>query len=177
MTATYAADEQWATESRPRHRQGIRMLVDAERWDSMVDLGCGRMSIGSAVFSPYLYSTHGAILRIDADPEAQADLTANYREVTKFDLPGRMAAVSFFSTELTAGYLTNQALYAMLFTDNPNLTDIFAVGIFYERQKKVYQSTGPVGPTESRVLLPAGSKMYGPDVVEVYRRIRRPVGL
>jgi hypothetical protein len=101
------------------------------------------------------------------------------------------AFVSLFSSEITAPYRTNYKFYSRIFAET-NLKAGLVSGFYYGKRKgqnPVREAGGvvsyqtlesieaaervSVGFTEKRIIMPVPSKMFGPDVVEVWKIFER----
>lgn len=122
-------------------------------------------------------------------------LTADYRtEMDKIQkwMEDRMLGqprtiTSLFSSELTASPEVNSRFYRSLFERFPRLERLIVSGFYYsERRRKSrveevsgllsWQSIGDLETEldERRHLMRVPSKLFGPDVVEVWREFIRP---
>jgi hypothetical protein len=197
----YGTDAWWdeyrefAWESLQRHRDAFERLMYMAPWhlctyNTTFDLGAGRAGIGFNVVRAS-HTVH--YVSYDADPNAKADHCVDYRTLSRLEpldsQPSPITMVtSFFSTELTAGPHANQSFYRHLFKCNPELQTIVVAGMYYADKADhpsvtetggivSWQSIGPVRTNETRLLIPAPSKMFGETVVEVWRRLDRPEDL
>jgi hypothetical protein len=160
----------------------------------VVDLGCGRSNeffhYGNPEF--YIGIDQNAIA---VDEGRRITLEANYRdrEIVKrlIDEHALTAAVSLFSTELTCPSDANHAYYEALFRHTP-VQAIFVAGCYAEHaqgEETIIETGGLVSfqtfggfesafPTdlfdETRVCVACPSRMFGEDLIEVYRLLQRP---
>lgn len=98
--------------------------------------------------------------------------------------------VSLFSTEITASAEENQTLYERLFKEIPTLRYGLVSGFYYssKKDKVVIEETGGITSwqtldsiedrnsdkfSEMRIYVPCPSKMFGEDVIEVWRILER----
>lgn len=192
----YANDEFWAAyaeyvkETRAVHQRVTTLLTGHRPLTAIVDLGCGRTKEALRLFSPLRY------IGVDADPAVGADITMNYRDVEGLRLAMKhpnletlrhpSTFVSLFSTELTASPEVNTEYYAKLFNTFPSLRRGVVAGFYYSRRRTEptvseaggltsWQSIGDltVSMRETRVALRVPSKLFGDDVVEVWRLLER----
>ena len=156
-------------------------------FQDVVDFGCGAFNEFNVYARPSLY------LGIDVNAPADDPLLiqVNYRQFSdltqlfKQTLPPT-AFVSLFSTEITAPREENYAFYEKVFGELPTVKSGLVSGFYYASKK----GTNPIGETggilsyqtlerledvssalfsERRIVLPIPSKMFGPDVFEVWK--------
>lgn len=154
--------------------------------DRVVDLGCGLCEFETAV-CPYAYlgiddRSHKAGLRLDYLSERQLVLD----KVRGFDAT---AFVSLFSTEIVMQ--APSLLYEKLF-DVPSIHVGLVSGFYYANRKYEnpvteagglvsWQTLSPPEETaqgrnfreRARIVLPVPSKLFGPDVYEVWRFLEK----
>jgi hypothetical protein len=168
---------------------------DGERYPfgDYIDLGCGKCN------EFFHYYRHGYYMGVDlnADENNRKIIMrrGDYRD-KKF-LKSVMdenhgAFVSLFSSEITAPYEENYKLYNWIFKTFPNIRAGLVSGFYYEKRKhsvriretgdiisfqsiENYSDCKRIGYTEKRIYLPVPSKMFGPDVVEVWKIFDRKV--
>jgi hypothetical protein len=122
--------------------------------------------------------------------------TLDYRKeidtvITKANEYSPTTFVSLFSTEVMGSHEDNVQLYDKLFNEIPSIENGLVSGFFYDDERrnnevveeagdlKSYQSISPFSINESsiyierRLLMPAPSKLFGPNVVEVWKLLRR----
>jgi hypothetical protein len=155
---------------------------------NVVDLGCGRSQEFYHCANPRYY------LGVDENVEENEPsfeytlLKANYREKVRWE--GMTAFVSLFSCEITAPFPQNYVYYNALFALNPDIQAGLVSGFFYANRKhenpvvetggiKSWQTLeAPDGVvsslfSEKRIIQPVPSKMFGPDVFEVWKIFNR----
>ena len=111
---------------------------------------------------------------------------------TKYELYGYYGfeptlVTSFFSSELTAPQHENATFYRELFKRIPTLKNILVSGFYYSRKRNApvveevgglisHQTIGDLDYDlpETRILERVPSTLFGPDVVEVWRLLKRP---
>jgi hypothetical protein len=160
----------------------------------VVDLGCGQGNEFFHYGKPALYVG----LDQNAAPIHEARrirLKADYRDVNVIkEIVGQhalTAAVSLFSTELTWPPKANHIYYEGLFRQT-TIQAVFVAGGYAEHAEGEetileagnlvsYQTFGGfegLSPTslfdETRICIACPSKMFGEDIIEVYRLLQRP---
>lgn len=200
MSNTYANDEFWAAyaayvdEVAPLHQRAIEHLLRSQQCrigSCLLDLGCGRINEAARLFVMDTY------IDIDADPANNPahepvdyrDMTALTRVLRRCSRPD--AFCSLFSTELTAPASTNNDYYQQLFDTFPTLQRGIVSGFYYDDSRRndpvveeagglrSFQSIGLLADdrfcsfTETRLQLRVPSKLFGRDVVEVWRLLER----
>lgn len=153
----------------------------------VVDLGCGLGEYSQ-------YGSHDRYVGVDLNNPndikdfVQADYhTPNLAELLPF---APTAAVSLFSIECCHSAPEKYALYEKLFERLPSLQYALVSGFFYE-SKHDQETVGEAGGivsfqtieapeayespvfTEERTQINTPSKMFGPDVVEVFKTLSR----
>lgn len=193
---TYADDKFWeayedfVVESLPRHKKIIEEWASATSltFDSLVDLGCGKTKEAQRLFGPKHY------LGLDLSPTLDANVLAtDYRSPR---LPTLLNSYkpncfsSLFSVEITRPFTENYELYERLFEKVPTLDFGIVAGFYYEKRKGqlVVEENGGLTSYQSieaqeivksdnffehRTYVRAPSKLFGPDVVEVWKLFRR----
>ena len=115
----------------------------------------------------------------------------NYRHLSSLQQLrsyGPATVISLFSIEPTGTPAQNHRLYRQIFRHLPSVAQILSAGFYYQRQwdelEPVLESGGllshqlngavPFLPGETRIQVAAPSKLFGRDVVEVWRYLIRP---
>lgn len=161
-------------------------------FNNVIDLGCG-LSEFHQWCAPLFY------LGIDLNASNQVDTsfrcaTGDYRVLdvlrAKIGSCVPTAFVSLFSAEITASAQDNRTFYEQLFQAFPVLKSGLVSGFYYHKRKDTnpvietgdvvsYQTLGGIEDYASPlfdqfwVTLPVPSKMFGEDVVEVWRFLKR----
>lgn len=188
----YADDEFWlryegfVKESFDRHEKAIFCLLDSMRpvHSQVVDLGCGRVKESARFFSN--------VVLTDKEPSDGCDFKLDYMDSEALESllneVNPAGVVSFFSIELTHLPRVNERLYGEIFRTCKSVEWILSAGIYYAHKPispTVYEAGGllswqSIGPvlntetfTETRLLVPAPSKLFGPYPVEVWRLLER----
>lgn len=160
---------------------------------NVIDLGCGE-------FQEFRRTFPDKYVGIDVNPfdtSVSEILHLDYRQIDWSDQLIRHICrfatgfVSLFSTEITAPVANNYALYERLFNELPNLRVGLVSGFYYtderEGQNPVMEAGGICSYqtlespervvsgifTEKRIVMPVPSKMFGPDVWEVWKIFER----
>lgn len=186
----WAAYEAYVNENIDRHAKAIQKL--GWFFAPVLDLGCGRVMEGRQLL---VRNRAGVSYRgVDVDPVERKDvLAADYRtelgtvatwlEAQEF-LPATV--LSMFSAEVSGNAKANAELYANVFATFPSVERIISAGFYYESRKTEltvgevggltsFQTIGPLLPGEYRLLERGPSTLFGADVVEVWRLLRRHV--
>jgi hypothetical protein len=152
---------------------------------SVIDLGCGLNEFGQYGISSYYVGVDLAPSRIDNTfMHVQADYTKDENLWSK--LPYKPNTfVSLFSAECCLNVQDRYALYRRLFA-NPDIKCGLSSG-FYYKSKRHEETVGETGGIQSfqtiddigsdvvldvqevRLIMETPSKMFGPDVVEVWK--------
>jgi len=194
---SYASPEFWniygeyLMEVSEKHIQALGMF-DISRNVAHLDLGCGKHLSALRLLSPTWY------LGVDKDPPSNSRvIRADYRMemddiqnyiVEDRGLPCSPTFISsLFSSELTASPSENSRFYKSLFERFTDLGSILVSGFYYSSKRSEesveeiggivsFQSIGDLDMEleEVRVLQRVPSKLFGPDVVEVWRLLRKP---
>jgi hypothetical protein len=156
-----------------------------KNWDfrDVLDLGCGEAQEFRR-FGPA-----GRYCGVDSTAKA-ANVRLDYRRMDWRAWPVCATAfVSLFSVEITSTPSANYRLYEQLFT-HKNIGSGLVSGFYYTDRKNenpvkevggvtsfqtlesVEDVVSPVF-TETRIVLPVPSAMFGPNVVEVWKFLRR----
>lgn len=196
-TDFYRAYAQYLREFTVRraHDRVFAAVQSQRAFGNVVDLGCGLSE-----FHQYTEPRRYLGIDLNAPQEQQGNsfrlVTGNYRDVdfvreqTRQQRP--TAFISLFSSEITAPKDDNRTLYEALFAAIPSLRAALVSGFYYERRKHEnpvretgdivsYQTLGTIDEYPSPVYdqywltLPVPSKMFGDDVVEVWRVLTRVV--
>jgi hypothetical protein len=173
---------------RKAHDWMFHVALIEPRFNDVLDLGCGAFNEFLVYAKPENYigidigassaATNGRIIRGDyRDVET---LTALVRPNTP------TAFVSLFSTEITAPFKENYALYENIFKSIPSIKAGLVSGFYYVSKKE----QNPIGETggiqsyqtlecieeahstlfeERRMILPVPSRMFGQDVFEIWK--------
>lgn len=193
---------EYLDESRDRHLAAVNALFEGEGLPvtgrRILDLGCGKFQEARSLLAPKDY------LGVDVDPpEDLFGFKADYRKEwgivadtalnpSKGDdalFPDLI--VSLFSVEITASAEPNRELYELAFRDVPTVKHILSAGFYYTDKTghnpveeagglKSWQTLDLLDPhnkvfSESRLYVPAPSKLFGPNVVEVWKLLTRRV--
>lgn len=179
--------EVYVEESAPRHRKAVDLLLIDQLFPGcLLDLGCGRCQEARELLYPQKY------LGVDL---VDGPLKLDYRNLGAFcdALQGEKptAFASLFSVEVTGNWFDNYPIYRRLFEAFPTIEWGLVSGFYYKGEQdqptvaeaggiKSYQSLFDLadvrddGPFEEmRLLLKAPSKMFGPDVIEVWKLLTR----
>lgn len=190
---TYASEyfwklyEEYVDECFGRHLAMFARLVPSP--GAVLDLGCGKVMEGRRLHA-------GRYLGVDKDPKLCRDsVVCDYR---KLDLLERTVdevgfdpdtILSMFSIELTESCLVNCRYYRDLFRVFPTARRIVSVGFYYDGPRWLDETATENGGLisyqtnfalesgslhEIRTLERGPSKLFGPDVVEVWRLLERP---
>ena len=164
-------------------------------FNDVVDFGCGAFN------EFYVHANPLEYVGIDANAVPEENMgkriiAADYRktdDIAKIIHPNWPTAfVSLFSTEITAPTAENYKLYEQMFRQLPTIKSGLVSG-FYYASKKNQNPVGEVGGImsyqtlesiedariqskvfeEKRIILPVPSKMFGPDVFEVWKFFER----
>jgi hypothetical protein len=182
----YKAYENYLLEPsvRQAHDWIFSIIEDNLEFQNVVDLGCGKSQEFYNYFKPLYY------LGVDENAEEcepsfkYATLKKNYRTITKWSK--ETSFVSLFSSEITAPFTDNYRYYNALFSKNKFMHGGLVSGFYYESKKdqnpigetggiQSYQTLESIedckhyGFKEKRILLSVPSRMFGPDVVEVWK--------
>jgi hypothetical protein len=160
-----------------------------------IDLGCGQYASAADLLGTDLEYYWGIDQRQPGGRHVKGDgmrfIEANYRDMDFKDLAleverfrGELVFVSLFSAEATAGEEGNRLLYEKVFREFDCLWGVTA-GFYYRGKvdQEVIDETGGIQSYQTLPGLPepsdvyhevrlevdAPSKMFGPDVVEVWR--------
>ena len=184
--------EEFVEESLPRHQQAI-VLMPLDK-DFILDFGCGRSKEAMRLLNPEKYIGIDTIAESWLDGTRKTFQVDDYREdETLKELSTFYAPTSFtslFSIECTNTLENNYDLYEKIFNLFPSIKSGAVAGFYYEskiEQETVkenggivsYQSTGcprnydSYSFLETRQLIPAPSKMFGDDVIEVWKFLKR----
>lgn len=191
--STYGTDDFWqqyeefVAQNAYRHRKIIDGLLDSwsTRWNlrnmrQYLDLGCGRAKEATQLFGP-------PFVDVDNDPKAMPTLVLDYRKDFQ-----RIEALkkkfyfftSLFSTECTASQVDNVLFYEQLFKTFRSLKFGIVSGFYYRSKEdqvivketgglESFQSIGRLANSEIyaeyRLESEAPSKLFGPDVIEVWK--------
>lgn len=184
---------EYVEESLPRHRRAVNMLletVSGMSWDrNLLDLGCGQCREADTLLDPLKY------LGLDVNPPERDDcVQKNYRadifEAKDLILFEPDCFSSIFSSEVTGTYPQNERLYEKVFRAFPSIKWGIVSGFYYGNRPTApkvleaggivsYQSIAPLEECESevfdetRLLVKGPSKMFGPDVIEVWKLLER----
>ena len=179
------------------HVQAARWLRMYDTMSSVLDLGCGLHSELISLIGLLEYV--GIDLNAEnhkwwSEQSYYRKLHAgNYRDLDLIkqicdERPQITTFFSLFSTECTANYIDNHLFYHALFQQTP--VEIMIVSGFYYTDTKEnpiqeaggitsWQTLNPIESTSSnlfseiRLIQRVPSKMFGPNVVEVWKRLER----
>lgn len=200
--AFYLAYEAYLAEPtvRQAHDWVFNIARAAFAFGSVIDLGCGQSSEYLRFANPLIYV--GVDLNEDAmtwrKPKHKGrgnvrSLQMNYRGGSVLDSVLRdnqvTAFVSLFSSEITAPPEENYKLYRQLFK-NEGITAGLVSGFYYRSKKDQptvaetggitsYQTIEEIGKfsipevIERRIVLSVPSKMFGADVIEIWKFFER----
>jgi hypothetical protein len=152
----------------------------------VLDLGCGH-SMEFFHYGSYMRGYKGIDLNAEI-PNIRADYRTfdfsdeQFNDITFF--------ISLFSSEITAPHQENYKLYERIFKELPNLRNAVVSGFYYPSKKNEnpigeagglvsYQTLERIEDVESkifsekRIVMPVPSKLFGPDVVEVWKILQR----
>lgn len=177
---------------RRQHNYMLAMLA-GYNWDDVLDLGCGQ---SQEIMRKY-HTRPGNYIGVDLNVESTAPrdrnyelVKANYRDAASLAPILQRAKyftawTSLFSTEITAPYEANYALYQRIFR-NTNI-QVGVVAGFYYASKKTQNPIGETGGISSyqtlerledvqndvfeevRTTIHVPSAMFGQDVYEVWK--------
>ena len=191
----YATDEWWESyrlyllEAMPRHRRAAGRLL-SQFPVRVVDLGCGKFCSADAIFVPDWYTG------LDTNPPGRPDtIELDYRDtpqvlsiLNEFEVD---TITSLFSAEITAPAEENYLMYEDFFARAPSVQQILVSGFYYADGReeepyvsevgglKSYQSNTPIEAypsklfDETRLTIRGPSKLFGPDVIEVFKLLER----
>lgn len=176
-------------ESKERHIDVISTLLPLNNNQSIVDLGCGQYASAADLIP---HNDYMGIDQFNPGKRSSKDsfnfIQANYRN---FQLKSSFDGfVSLFSAEVTAPEQENRSMYHQIFK-NTNASWGLVSGFYYRSKmdQEVVEETGGIKSYQTLPWLPpfstaystkqicvsAPSKMFGPDVVEVWRLMTRVV--
>lgn len=190
--------EEYVEESLPRHKKAIDALLKFADDDlslkesSLLDLGCGGSKEAEKLFEPAFY--YG----LDKDPKHSSynrsfDCGLDYRVHWDDFLHSAKdfnVVCSLFSSEITAPWPENYDLYDRIFSDLEKVKYIFLAGFYYTDKMdqnpveepggiQSYQTLEPMYAAsdaifeEHRLYVHAPSTLFGPNVVEVWKMLKR----
>lgn len=195
----YGTPEFWTryrrfvAESLERHRRAISTLPGGLKnlAGRVLDLGCGQATEGWVLTAQQLSQYLGV------DQQLAPGVTpggcyrrGNYRHGAFLrTLQGHnpQTVISLFSVEPTGTVGQNRSLYRQVFKTFPTVDRILSAGFYYQRhwdqEEPVLEAGGlasyqvngavPMLEGELRVSMPAPSRLFGSDVVEVWRYLPR----
>lgn len=186
---------EYLKEVRDKHRNAVRALEclvpGMGRNQIILDLGCGQFSEAKDLLMQQV-----SYFGVDAQgPEREDTSVLNYRSDTK-QLDLLMKAMkptlvtSLFSSEITALPMENAQLYHHILNTCPTVSWLLLAGFYYTDKThslrveetgglQSYQTLDLLGTDPhklnelARVYVPVPSKLFGPNVVEVWRVIGR----
>ena len=175
---------------REAHDWVFGLIKEDYSFDNVVDFGCGRSQEFYNHYRPRYY------LGVDENLDDNLNepgfrfalLKEDYRAKTNWE--GMRAFVSLFSCEITAPVNENYIYYMQLFKDTPSLGAGLVSGFYYAKRmgsnpvKEAggllsWQTLEPINYvkntvfSEKRIYMPVPSKMFGDDVVEVWKIFTR----
>lgn len=160
-------------------------------FDNVVDLGCGRSLEFWNYADPAFYTGIDQNGLADDHVWREDYRTFDYSKLCRPTWPVNPTAfVSLFSSEITAPFEENYDLYNRIFAECPSIQAGLVSGFFYEGYIAInpipetggiisFQTLEPIhvpkrdGYTERRITLHVPSKMFGPDVWEVWKLFYR----
>ena len=159
---------------------------------NVVDFGCGMFNEFYEYAHPARYL--GIDINISEGKKNKSLIEADYREIEDLELrikaDSPRAFVSLFSTEITAPTRENYEFYNKLFAKIPTINSGLVSGFYYagkKGQNPIVETGGVVSYqtleniedvhsdvfSESRIILPVPSAMFGKDVFEVWKFFER----
>lgn len=193
--AFYTAYTDYLVEDRVRqvHDAVLAAVRPHAAFSRVMDLGCGKGNEFYHFAQPDFY------LGIDqnADPrqeEKRNTIVADYRDFSKVESLAHQnditGAISLFSVEITASATQNHAYYEELFR-KAGIKAMLIGGFYYQHAKgaeTVQEAGGLVSYQthlsvdrpetvlfhETRIEIPCPSKLFGEDVMEVWRLLQHP---
>lgn len=197
MTTEYNNDDFWARyhdyaeDSSEAHLTAFYAVYSATNpygKGSAFDIGCGVVQLMRKVlhnktyvgFDQHAYESRPDLVQVDYTTDAGRKTIADFARVLEPDV-----IVSAFSTEIMLPERDRLELYDWLLTLAPQ---VVASGFYYDddrRERERVQETHdlwsyqtlldtPLQPYERRFVQRNPSKLFGPDVVEVWRGFARP---
>jgi len=186
------ADYLKETNVREAHDRVFQMVGAGKAFRNVIDLGCGLSEF-------YQYTSPRKYVGIDlnapvADSKEFRLVPGNYRDVDLVRTEARKrrstSFISIFSAEITDDVDANRSFYEALFHAVPTFKTGLVSGFYYERRKHInpvvetgnivsWQTLGTMERYASPVFeqvwisLPVPSTMFGDDVVEVWRLLKR----
>ncbi len=189
---------------RSAHDRVLRLVSSARAFDRTLDLGCGTGEffdhfpvqvqdyLGIDVLLNPFFRPRGAKKHRLLDYRALSD--DELRDLLK----NRQSFVSLFSSEITATWRDNYALYSRVFSLCPQVTHALVSGFYYETCRdagfeRIRETGGvvsfqtletsakvlpylPDDVTETRIEMHVPSKMFADDVFEVWKLLVRDCG-
>lgn len=159
---------------------------------NVVDFGCGMFNEFYEFANPDTYL--GIDVNISDSKPNKVLVQTDYRKIRDLALyvgaHSPTAFVSLFSTENTAPTEENYEFYKKVFKECPSINSGLVSGFYYvsKRHQNPIGETGGIESyqtlegieevssdlfSEMRVILPVPSKMFGPDVFEVWKFFER----
>lgn len=176
----------------PRHFKVTQMLRStsyATVGQRILDLGSGACKESKSLFWPSRY--FGVDANVDPKEEGiLCDYRKDFDRILK-EIPfSPQCFTSIFSSELTAPQEENYSLYERLFRTFSSIKWGIVSGFYYgsKRNEKVVKETGGLESYQSildlseiksslfreiRIQIPGPSKMFGDDVIEVWKLLER----
>lgn len=185
--------QDYLEEVRPRHAYVIDTLLNGmlKKRLHLLDLGCGKCREAKSLINPGLYFGVDQVFEPD---ETTLGRKLDYRKDGEYiadwiPFPPNCFS-SFFSAEITAPPEENYLLYENIFRTFPSIGWGIVSGFFYGNRKNQKTVTETGGLTsyqtienpadfisktfeEGRFVFPVPSKMFGPDVYEVWKLLVR----
>ena len=186
----WQAYEEFVKESLPRHEAAVDLLYYNGRnyfdEDVLLDLGCGKSNEAHRLIDAW------SCMEVDSN-DVGAMYQLDYRTqlpeiINKTKLFEPTIVSSLFSIEITAPAEDNYKLYETLFNEVKSLKTGLVSGFYYTDKMnenpveevgglKSYQTLDLMSEhklfSEKRLYVPAPSKLFGPNVIEVWKLLER----
>ena len=175
---------------REAHDYIFRITSLNPHFRNVVDFGCGMFNefFEFAKSDKYL----GIDINISESAPNKILIETDYRKINNLEITKHSptAFVSLFSSEITASKEENYAFYEKVFKEIPSIKFGLVSGFYYVSKK----GQNPIGEpggllsyqtlevnedvhsdvfTETRIILPVPSKLFGEDVFEVWKFFKR----
>ena len=172
------------------HNAVFSLIETYVEFNHVIDLGCGLQEFRRFT-NPFTYvgvesprSTFCQDDNVILFDYRHEDFTAIVKSMNK-----PLSFVSLFSSEIVAPYQENYELYERLFKETRLIMGLVS-GFYYANRKsqKIVKETGEIASFqtlepieevksdifhETRITVPCPSKMFGPNVIEVWKIFRK----
>jgi hypothetical protein len=173
---------------RKAHEFVLMIVATQADFSDVIDLGCGQCQ----EFRRYGGCAYYKGIDLNAEDHLGI-VKGNYRDwlTLRREISKKQKSfVSLFSSEITAPYQENYKLYSFIFKTFPHIKYGLVSGFYYKSRKHQnpiletgsitrYQTLESIEDckrvdfTERRIILPVPSKMFGKDVIEVWKFFER----